>query len=407
MTDAIQLSHIGTARQDRLEAIMEAGLVQQGKVFSLSLQSIQKELGDRWEGKKDQVWEGVERTLARRLVLPDVFLQLNDTVVLVAIASADAYEGQLRCAEVLRSILTHFLGRAADDDVRLARVSGLTDGVLTCDSVDLTAPPPGRSMSSQPEPDRPAHAPFGANWSPPLAGRSYAAPFLNVRAQPVPMVLEVVPVWRLDRGLVSAYALRRQLPPRVEPTTDEERLAMDMATADRLVALLHEYRREGAMFAIMVPIFYSTVSARRSREKLLERTWEVHDEMRRAVIYEVEGLSAGIPDGRISETTAMMRPFVHSLTACVTDRGQADAVLREYAFTGVAVQDIQAESLKPMLERVRRRTANIMVHRVSPGFDEDRLRALGASHITYLDRSVPVSRQGPANTPPSAPSGSD
>lgn len=370
------------------------------------MQSIRKELGDRWDGKKDQVWEAVERALGRRMVLPDVFLQLNDTVVLVAIASADAYEGQLRCADVLRTILTHFLGRAADDDVRLSRVRGLTDGILTCDSVDLTAPPPPRSMSSEAGTDRHAHAPFGANWSPPLAGRSYAASFLNVRAQPVPMVLEVMPVWRLDRGLVSAYALRRQLPPRVEPTTDEDRLAMDIATGDRLASLLHEYRREGAGFAIMVPIFYSTVSARRSREKLLGRTWEVHEEMQRAVIYEVEGLSAGIPDGRISETAAMMRPFVHSLTACVTDRGQADAVLREYAFTGVAVQDIQAERLKPMLARVRRRTVNIMVHRVSPGFDEDWLRALGASHITYLERSSQVSPPDPANTPPTLPSGS-
>lgn len=365
---------------------MGAGLVQQGKVFSLSVQSIQRELGARWESKKDQVWEAVERALSRRLVLPDVFLRLNDTIILVAIATADAYEGQIRCVEVLRSILTHFLGRAADDDVRLARVSGVRDGVLTVDAVDLAAPPPPRPAAAGDGASQAGARPVGAEWSPPLAGRSYAAPFLNARAQTVDMLVEIVPVWRLDRGLVSAYALRRQLPPRTEATTDDERLAMDIATADRLTALLHEYKREGAMFAIMVPIFYSTVSARRSREKLLERTWEVHDQMRRAVIYEVEGLSAGIPDGRISETAAMMRPFVHSLTACVTDRGQADAVLREYAFTGIAVQDVHAAALEPMLVRFRRRTANIMVHRVRPDSDDDYLRSIGASHITYMDR---------------------
>ena len=384
MAEAVQISSIGTARQDQLEAIMGAGLVQQGKVFSLSLQSIQSELGDRWEGKKDQVWEAVERALGRRLVLPDIFLQLNDTIVLVAIATADAYEGQIRCAEVLRSILTHFLGRAADDDVRLARVSGVVDGVLTVEAVDLSAPPPSPPVGGTGA-ARPGASPVGTEWTPPLAGRSYAAPFLNARAQPIDMLLEVVPVWRLDRGLVSAYALRRQLPPRTAAITDDEQLAMDIATADRLAALLAEYKREGAMFAIMVPIFYSSVSARRSRERLLERTWDVHDQMRRAVIYEVEGLSSGIPDGRIAETAAMMRPFVHSLTACVTDRGQADAVLREYAFTGVAVQDLHAAALEPMLVRFRRRTANIMVHRVRPDSDEDYLRSIGASHITYMD----------------------
>lgn len=385
MTQAVPVSNIGTARLDRLNTIMDAGLVQQGRVFSLSLQSIQSELGSRWEGKKDQVWEAVERALRRRLVLPDVFLQLDDAVVLVAIASTDAYEGQVRCADVLRSILTHFLGRAADDDIQLNRVTGLVNGQLICDSVDLTLPSPPRPAPEEAESERPGHAASGAFWAPPLAGRRYAAPFMDRRAQPVSMSLDVLPVWRLDRGLVSAYAIRRQLPPRVEANTDEERLAMDMATSDRLFELLHEYEREGGLFAIMVPIFYSTVSVRRSRERLLGRLWDVHEQMRRAVIYEVEGLSAGIPAGRLTETAAMMRPFVHSLTACVTHRLQAEAVLREYAFTGVAIQNIAPERLKSVLARVRRRTSNIMVHRVSPGADEEQLRALGASHITFLE----------------------
>lgn len=387
MTAAVSLSEISATRRDQLERILDAGLVRQGRVFALSLGPIQRQLGARWEAKREQVWEAVERALSRRMPPPDVFMRVDDATVLAAVASASAYDGQVRCAEVLRGILNFFLGRSAEEDVEIARVSGLSDGMLSCEALDLAAPVP--AAAPRPDAGRPAPgAQTGAHWSPPLGGRSYAAPFFDRRGEPVPMVIEIAPVWRLDLGTVSAYALRRHLPARTPALNDDDREALDNATFDRLVTLLEEYQREGGMFALIAPVFFSTLSSRRSRLNLIGRCGPVLNVMRQAVIFEIEGLSGGIPAGRIRETAAMAGPFARCLTACVTDADQAEAVLREYAFHGVAVQAAQrpwgAEGLGRLISTVRRRTPNVMVHRVLTGDDEDRLRALGASHLTLM-----------------------
>jgi hypothetical protein len=359
-------------------------------VFALSLAPIQNELGDRWAARRDQVWDAFERALARRLPPPDVFLRMNDVTVLAAIASTNAYEGQVRCAEVLRGVLTFFLGRSADDDVHIGRVTGLNDGVLACEPVDLLVKPPIAPPVTEAKPEPAAAA--AEHWVPPLSGRCYAIPFENRRGETVPAALEVAPVWRLDHGAVSAYALRRRWRADL-PLNEGEQEALDHATVDRLIPLLQEYQREGGVFAVMVPVFFSTISARRSRMTLIERCTEMLPIMRQAVILEIEGLNAGIPPGRITETAAMTRPFVRGLTAKVADAAQAAAVLAEHAFNGAAVQGVKppyaSTRVKGLLTAMRRHTPNVMVHYARRGDEaEDELRRLGATHLTFAEASA-------------------
>ena len=392
MSQSLSISELGTSRANVLERIVEAGMVAQGRVFALSLEPIRQQLGNRWAGRSDHVWDTVERALVKRMPAPDVFLRINEVTVLAAIASTDAYEGQVRCAEVLRSILAFFLGRSAEEDLGISRVSALSGGALSMEPVDLAAAP-------QPSTESPTSAKSPVNpdrWVPPLAGRRLLSPFMSERQGLIRMHFEVVPVWRLDQGFIGAYALRRRLPCRIDSLTDFDKEQMDHKIVDHLVPLLQEYRRHRGAFPLIIPGTYSSASTRRPRMDLVERCSDVLDLMRSVVVMEIDGLSPGAPAGRLSETAAMMKPFFHVVTACVADTAQADTVFRGFAFRGLAIDaaKVPPGRLDSLICAARRRTANVIVHDLKRQ-DEARIAALGITHVSFVEERTSFKVEAP------------
>ncbi len=382
---AFGLGALGASRADQLARIEDAGLIRQGRVFLLSLDAIRQELGPRWPTRSEIIWDTMHKALVKRMPVPDIFIRIDDATVLAAVASVDAYEGQVRCAEVLGSTLAFFLGRNADSDIRISRVSGLSENSLSCEPVNLSAPPPPRRVRAEA-----AAAPGSRNgerWKPPLAGRNVTAPFASLDKGTVPMRFEIVPVWRLDQGIVSAYAIRRRLPARLDSYSDHDRELMDQALIDLLVPLLEEYRREGGVFALIAPGSFSTASARRPRLDMVDRLGSVLDVMRQAVMMEIDGVCVGVPSGRIREMASMMKPFFRVLTVCVRSPDEAEAITRDYAFNGVAVdaEHLSAAKLETLIRSLRRWTRNLIVHGLPTGCDEDRLRSLGVSHVSFRE----------------------
>ena len=379
------LGALGASRADQLARIEEAGLIKQGRVFLLSLDAIRQELGPRWPARSEIIWDTMHKALVKRMPVPDIFIRIDDATVLAAVASMDAYEGQVRCAEVLGSTLAFFLGRNADSDIKISRVSGLSENALSCEPVNLTAPPPPRRPLIEA-----VAAPGSRNgerWKPPLAGRNVTARFASLDKGTVPMRFEIVPVWRLDQGIISAYAIRRRLPARLDSYSDHDRELMDHALIDLLVPLLEEYRREGGVFALIAPGSFSSVSARRPRLDMVDRLGSVLDVMRQAVMMEIDGVGVGAPSGRIREMASMMKPFFRVLTACVRSAEEAEAITRDYAFNGVAIdaEHLSSARLEALVRSLRRWTPNLIVHGIAKGCDEERLRSLGVSHVSFRE----------------------
>lgn len=386
MPTIVSLTALGHKRQDQLDRVIEAGLPEQGRVFALSLEPIRTSLGPRWSGKRDQVWDAAERALARRLPPPDVFLRIDETTFLTAIVSVDSYEAQVLCSEVLRDLLTFFLGRSADEDVVLTRVAALDGPNLVCERIDPFAPrpvqPAGTMTQGGKAGPRPPHA-----WKPPLAGRRYAAQ-IPTRNGLIDIDLEVVPVWRLDQSTISAFRIARDLRGADLLTEQSELEALDRATLDFLMPLLEDYRREGGVFALMVPVTFSTLSAARPRIAVLDRCGPVADLMRQVVILEIDGMDAGVPAGRLSETVAMVRPFFRSLLLQVTNPALLAKAMREHPFSGLTINMQRlggAAKLGPLVRAARKYTRNIMVLGLSGRSNDDTLRAAGVSHVSCLE----------------------
>ncbi len=399
MPTLVSLTALGHKRQDQLDRVIEAKLPEQGRVFALSLEPIRNSLGARWAGKRDQVWEAAERALARRLPPPDVFLRIDETTFLSAIVSVDSYEAQVLCSEVLRDLLTFFLGRSADEDVVLTRVAALDGPNLVCERIDPFAPRPVQSTASAvggrtPRPLDPSA------WKPPLAGRRHTARVATRSGNLIDIELEVVPVWRLDQGTISAFRIARDLRQTSLIDNQSELEMIDRATLDFLLPLLEEYRREGAVFALVVPLSFSTLSAARPRIAVLDRCAPVADLMRQVVILEIDGLDAGVPSGRLGETVAMVRPFFRSLLLQVSNAALLARAMREHPFSGLTINVPRSggspAGLGGLIQAARKHSRNIMVLGLHGRSNDEALRASGVSHISCLEDGDSRPPTGPA-----------
>ncbi|MGV9010011.1 hypothetical protein [Brevundimonas sp.] len=369
------------SRAEQLQRITDAGLVAQGRVFLLSLEPIKLQIGAKWSARSEVIWDAVERALDKSMPSPDVYLRLNDTSVLVAIASTDSYEGQVRCVEVLRTLLSYFLGRSADADIALSRISSIADGEISAEHVDIAAPPrrPIASLATDPPTRSPEH------WIPPLTERISNGTLSLTHYGESDYRIDVVPVWRLDRETISAYAIRMTLPAGRDHLSDRDREALTALTIEHTLPILDDYRKEGGTFALILPMSFSALSARRPRLALLSRCSPFKDVMQRAVIAELTDLDAGIPSGLIRETAAMIKPFFRVLTATVSTSADVSAVYRETAFHGLAIRwrSRQIDDLAAVLRTAGRRTRNLMVHIVPDDISAHDLKAIGATHITW------------------------
>tara|TARA_R110002124_G_scaffold70934_1_gene189921 strand:+ start:667 stop:1872 length:1206 start_codon:yes stop_codon:yes gene_type:complete len=387
----VSLTALGHKRQDQLDRVIEAGLPDQGRVFALSLEPIRSSLGPRWPAKRDQVWDAAERALARHLPPPDVFLRIDETTVLTAIVSVEPYEAQVLCSEVLRDLLTFFLGRSADEDVVLTRVAELDGTNLVCERIDPFAPRPVRSAAPAVGGRTPAPRDPSA-WKPPLAGRRHTAQVATRAGTLIDIELEVVPVWRLDQGTISAFRIVRDLR-QADPGDNQSELEMiDRATLDFLLPLLEDYRREGGIFALVVPLSFSTLSAARPRIAVLDRCAPVADLMRQVVILEIDGLDAGVPSGRLSETVAMVRPFFRSLLLQVGSTALLARAMREHPFSGLTIDVARltggAAELATLIRAARKYTRNLMVLGLPGRSNDEALRAGGVSHVSCQDEGA-------------------
>ena len=114
--------------------------------------------------------------------------------------------------------------------------------------------------------------------------------------------------------------------------------------------------------------------------------------MRSAVVMELAGFDVGVPEGRLAETASMLKPFFSRLAATVSDSAEAQMAMREHAFQGLTIDasTVAAPRLVPLIKAMRQRTSIVVVHGLPRGINEDRLRALGVSHVTFNEEMRPM-----------------
>lgn len=388
--------------KDELRRILDSPLLAKGMVNVLSFEALAAHMGDRWALRREHVWEHVERTLRRRLEPRGVFVRVGDSEVVLAVAAASAFEAQTQSVECLREVMNFFLGREAEADLVVRRLHGIGPEGLVTSPVDLNAlPDPGdiapvagpsaASPTGEAMPvlaQVPAPAAAAEPWAPPLTGRRYPSPLVSRAGKVVEMAVEVVPIWRLSTGLVSSFHLQKVVDPEAL-VGDYEKDAADMAVFACMCALLEESEGKAGPFGLHVPVNFATLASQPARLRLLHMCRAQHDLMRDVVVFELEGVDSGAPEGRLHEVVGLIKPFCKAVLVRADHNAPALSALKAAGARGLTF-DLVLERPRPGTDKVLHRVMraaqdfkNLVLHGLEPAHVGDpRLVRAGLSHVS-------------------------
>ena len=331
------------ALADAIGRLGEAGLIDGGGVVVVNLEAVRVALAERWDAKREQVWEHVERSLTRELGPATIAVRAGETDFLVAQPGVErpaAHGGVLRA---LKEILAFFLGQVRPQDLRLQQVDGVDGGALICRPLDpaggedivVTA----RAGQAAAQPSAPAF--------------SYSV-FAAVDGAVLRVTCAYDDLVALKNGGPAGYRLRPCVsdvsgPNRLSVRTasldwrDAERV--DSAVLQQAIGLLASLPpRAGVCLA---PVSFATLSSQRGRRSLFELVEALASGTRR-IVFEIRDLK-GVPASRLTEVVGLVRPLVYGLVGEVeADRTQI-AGLAGCGLNGLSIRTLADWARDPRL----------------------------------------------------------
>lgn len=99
-----------------LDQFSDVGLLTEGKINLIALDALIERLGERWATRRAQIHDYVDRFIQRRLGADGYHLRISETDVLICQPELGRFAGQAACLQILREVLTYFIGDATQAD---------------------------------------------------------------------------------------------------------------------------------------------------------------------------------------------------------------------------------------------------------------------------------------------------
>ena len=356
-----------------------------GGVNLIGLDAIREQLGERWSAKAPRVWEHVERELSRRLSPHDLHFRLDEVNYLIAMPLVTRFMAQAACLSILQDILKFFLGDSSLRDIVVRTVTSVEGGQVASEALDPKelAESGARAMAA---PLETVHA--AEEWKPPLAGRTRTLTVHTESRRTVEVKMGVEGVWNLRRGLITSFVLDKAVSPPVDAPLDV--LKVDGAVMAYAADLLKEHGERGGRLTLHVPISYSTILARRTREEAFAAMAPYLAAMRQTVLLEICALDPGVPPSRLIETVSLVKPFCLGVLARVKPNRKALEAVKGCGLQGVVLDahglgrspKETAAWLKAFVEAAHGAAPNVIVHGLPDAALIDAAQAAGMTHAS-------------------------
>ena len=263
------------------------------------------------------VYEHVQATLRRQLGAHGFFLRVSETDFLVAQPGVGRQAGQAYCLNVLREVLTYFLGEALVSDIAVHEVSAIAGGRIAAHRLDALAVEAEAEQAAKAEPPpRPALT-AAARPSPTIASPDHWSPFVAKDGQQLRVSCQLEPVFQLKTYARIGYRMSRRVirMPSDAPLTVGELRALsgsdieriDFATLARGLNRLSQEAGERQP-SLILPVSFATLSSHRGRAMLAEFFRAAQASVQRGLICEVCDID-GVPPSALLAATSLMRPF--------------------------------------------------------------------------------------------------
>ena len=398
LSGAMRLVSADAAAQ--IERFCDPQLLASGKVNIVSLEAVQKRLGDHWQGGKEQVFAFAERLIERGLGTRGVFVRASDMDYLIVHPELSRLAGQAACLRYLREILTQFLGHDRDAAGGILQVTQISHGRMQAELVDAAAAEARLAAGVEDQraqrlgvfhEDTDITARLVNRWS----------PFVAVDGRQLRVSATLEPVYELKGFTRIGFRMIRRVivTATAEELSDQEVaglpaadiLRADLATITRGVDRLCAEAGDERQLSLIVPVSYTSLSSQKGRDELVEPLKAAGGLVRLGVVCEILDIE-GVPSSALLSAATLVRPFsllvvgrMTSLSAASLQRlrgaglqalsfecpqGLGDAEVLGWAGTTVAAAKKVAKS--------------VLIYRVASPQRAAALASFGATHVSLI-----------------------
>jgi hypothetical protein len=318
-----------------LEAAVSPAFVERGCVNVIGLEVIKSLLGLRWERERQSVCARLESIMRHRLGPADFFLALDETSYVVVMPGGEPFDAQVSCLRIAYELHASQLGPCDIGHIRISRGVTLEHGKLSAEPfsmsqmLELTKHAglheflgDQRGLSSRLVTDT------GWSGSP---RRAHPSRETEVR---------YAPLWDVRHEAVTTYRCTTvHGAPGNELSRRLDRLGVELArTLGALYAAVDELTRrvgQGERFLVDIPVHFEIVSAPVGRMEIAMACRGLPAEYRPYLVFEITDLPNGVPNGRLNDLVAAVKPFGKAIMAHVPLRATSYA-----AYQGAGVNAI-------------------------------------------------------------------
>lgn len=308
---AAVLRRLDASSLEALEPFQGSGALDAGQVCMINLEALVQAFGARWQGRREQVYEHVERVLERTAGPTAYVARVTETDYLIAQPDLGPFGAQATCLRSLKEVLSHFLGAVQPRQLSVCRVTGIANGELRAEPIDPRAAMEGEARERQA-----AHLDAESN-DPTLLNPERWSPFVAGNGREVRVSCKLEPVFELKGNMRIGYRLARKViytssgeelaPHEIYNLTRADLIRIDMATIARGMDRLASESGEGAALSLTIPVSYVSLSSVDGRKLLTSAFQAARKQVLKGVICEVCDIE-NVPQAPLLSAVSFIKP---------------------------------------------------------------------------------------------------
>lgn len=316
ITGALRL--VSAEAEVALERFSDPQLVAEGRINLISLEAVQQRFADRWQMRKDQVFDFAERVLERGVGPGGFYLRVSDTDFFIVHPELGRLAGQAACLHYLREVLNHFLGDAAMAATGVLQVSQISKGRLQAQPVDTANAEAANADPFDGDIERVRLPAWKQGEAPDPVRLNQWTPFVANDGRQLRISATLEPVYELKGFTRIGFRMIRRV---IVVATGQELtlqqaaalsagdlLRADLATVTRGIDRLKAESGGEKHLSLIVPISFSSLSSQRGRNELMAPVKEAGRLVKLGVICEILDIE-GVPAGALLTATSLVRPI--------------------------------------------------------------------------------------------------
>jgi hypothetical protein len=375
-----------------LDQFSDAGLLTEGRVNLIALDAIVERLGVRWTTRRAQIHDYVDRFIERRLGSDGYRLRISETDFLICQPEVGRFAGQAVCLQILRDVLTHFIGDATLADDCVHQVTKVGTSEIQGTRVRASEVAKGERMEREAREARASARPRRTldRWTPFVAsdGRELR---VACRLEPVVELKSFRQIgFRIARRVLagSDEAVTAEM---VRKLSRADIMRIDLAAAARGMEALRAAETSEPPPSLIMPVSFISLSSQRGRSAIAGLLMEARDLVKRGVICEISDIE-GVPQGVMLHVVSLIRPYCLFVVARIDSGPPAAAALAQLKHSGVQALSVESPHgltdaaflrwMKATVEAARRIVRSTLLYQLASPRQAALAAEIGATHAS-------------------------